>query len=229
MTDEHGSLNLSSCILSGIIGLGYGLIDYYVTVCIMVNWVSYLEPGPPLPDCNQIACCSHETFDGHVVITGNGLLSSSAFYCLDWKPHNQQSGAYNKSGAWIQSGMMRQHFVCWHRKPERFQNIMINNSFGEWNYCSACSFLVNWILEEKRSQNLFKVEYLPWVCRAVMIFIMFTSLWYEGEMLCNAAECSSTVVHLEIAILMGQAVDLAGKLDLCSRCNISIKQACPYV
>lgn len=47
-----------------------------------------------------------------------------------------------------------------------------------------------------------------------MIFIMFTSLRYKGEMLCNAAECSAMMVHLEIGISMGQVVDLAVKLDL---------------
>lgn len=71
-----------------------------------------------------------------------------------------QSGTYNKSGLWIRSGMTWHYFACWHRKPERFLNIMINNSFGEWNYRSAWSLLVNWILEEKRSRSVFEsVEY----------------------------------------------------------------------
>lgn len=70
-----------------------------------------------------------------------------------------RSGVYNKSSLWIQSAMTRHYFVCWRRKPERFQNIMINNSFGEWNYCSACSFLVNWLLEEKCSHNVLKAAY----------------------------------------------------------------------
>lgn len=42
MTDEHGSLDLSSCVLRGLGGLHYAVIDYYVTVCIAVI---YLEPG----------------------------------------------------------------------------------------------------------------------------------------------------------------------------------------
>lgn len=37
MTDEHGSLDRSSCILRGLIGLHYGVIDHYVMVCIVVN------------------------------------------------------------------------------------------------------------------------------------------------------------------------------------------------
>ena len=49
MTYEHGPLDLSSCILRGMIGLHYGVIDYYVMVCITVNWLIYLEPGPPPP------------------------------------------------------------------------------------------------------------------------------------------------------------------------------------
>lgn len=71
-----------------------------------------------------------------------------------------QSDADNKSGLWISSGMTRQYFVCWQRKPERFQNIMINNSFGEWNYCSACSFLINWIPDEERSHNVLKAVFV---------------------------------------------------------------------
>lgn len=43
---------------------------------------------------------------------------------------------------------------------------------------------------------------------------MFTSLWYKGEMLCNAAQYSSVMGHLEIVISMGQVVYLAVKLDL---------------
>lgn len=153
MTDEHASLNLSSCILRGIIGLHYNVIDYYVTVCTRVNWVTYLEPDHLL----QIEIRYHVTLIKSLM-TVLSLQEMSFFpnypsLFRDWKHRNKD---YNKSRLWIQYNMTKQSCaLAQETKRERFQNIMINNSFCKWNYSAMCSFLVNWILEEKHSHNIF--------------------------------------------------------------------------
>ena len=43
MTDEHGPSHFGSCILCGLSGLCYGIIDYYVTACIRATRVIYLQ------------------------------------------------------------------------------------------------------------------------------------------------------------------------------------------
>lgn len=58
---------------------------------------------------------------------------------------------------------------------------------------------------------------------------MIFTMGNKGERLCNAAECSSMMAHLETARSMDPSVDLAVKLDSYNRSDISIKQACLYV
>lgn len=153
MTGEHGSLDPSSCILWGLIGLHCGVIDYYVTVCITVNWVIYLEPDylpqtdiryriTPMKRLMTVSSWQEMTFFPHY---------ASLFW--DWKRHNQD---YIKSRFWIQYDMTKQSCIlAQETKREMFPNIMINNSFHKWNYSSMCSFLVNWILEENHSHNCY--------------------------------------------------------------------------
>lgn len=111
-------------------------------------------PGarPPPPNWDQISCYSDEKFDDCVVITGNVFPNYPSLF-RDWKHRNKD---YNKSRLWLQYNMTKQSRVLLQEtKWERFQSIMINNRFCKWNYSSACSFLVNWILEEMHSHNIF--------------------------------------------------------------------------
>lgn len=173
MTDEHGSLDLSSCILPGLIGLHYKLIDYYVTVCIMVNWVIYLEPDCSLRNWDQISYYPDEKFDGCVTMTGND------FPVVLWlKVHctilNPGSGS---SVVWL-------CILGQETKRESFQNIMINNSFHKWNYSLMRSFLVNWILEQNHSHNcyIFAGRVIMIGFRVIIIFIVFISPLYNRVM-----------------------------------------------
>lgn len=175
MTDEHGSLDLSSCILRGLIGLHYKLIDYYVTVCIMVNWVIYLEPDCSLINWDQILYYPDEKFDGFVIMTGNG------FPVVLWlKVHCTLD--YIKSRFWIHCGMTVH--MGQETKRESFQNIMINNSFHKWNYSPMCSFLVNWILEQNHSHNcyIFAARVILIGFWVIIIFIVFISPLYNRVM-----------------------------------------------
>lgn len=95
----------------------------------------------------------------------------------DWKRRSQD---YSKSRFWIQYDMTkRSRVLAQETKRERFQNIMINNSFRKWNYSSMCSFLVNWIPEEKHSHNIFGRRVIMIGFRVIMIFIVFISPWYN--------------------------------------------------
>ena len=199
MTDEHGSLDLSSCILWGLIGLHYGVIDYYVTVCITVNWVIHLQPDHPPPNRDQISCYySDEKFDDCVIITGNDSVLHYASLFWDWKHHNQD---YIKSRSWIQDDTTRLSCIlAQETKRERFPNIMINNSSHKWNYSSMCCFLVNWILEENRSRHCYIFGSRVMIMigfRVIRIFIVFISPWCNWVLL-NVAGCSFFVIGDEL-------------------------------
>lgn len=128
MTDGRESSDLSSCILYGLIGSRYRIIDYCVMVCMSVSRVFHLQP-----DCLQIKY----------------LVTISL---MSVPPRQEAAALFIKSGCLF---AVCRHSCPNRRRCEIVPNgagnwkHLINNSW----YKRICSFLVDWICEESHSNN----------------------------------------------------------------------------
>lgn len=141
----------------------------------LVNWVIYLEPDCILQTRDQISYYSDEKFDDRVIMTGNGFLPLLQRAVFRLKRHNHD---YDPGSG---PSVMWWSVMAQETEGERFQNIMINNSFHKWNYSWMCSFLVNWIFEGNHSHNCYVsgsrvIVIVFWV---IIIFIAFISPWHS--------------------------------------------------
>ena len=161
-------------------------------------------------------------------MTGNDFLSSLHLIVFETESVTVRATLSPGCGC---SMIWLKHILAQEMERERFQNIMINNSFHKWNYSPMCSFLVNWILEENHSHNCYisgsrEIMIGFWV---IIIFIVFISPSYNrlirSFLLLAAATLLQMIDSLKMWILMEQIVSLAVKWNPHRWCNISFGRA----